>query len=86
MPLSHLGKTRVNARHAVIYLGASLVHCIPLCGRDYKYRENYRPLILIRGQKSMVTVNNIHVPSNQETPQILCFTKTSKKSIKDIVL
>lgn len=62
------------------------MHCIPLCGRDYKYRDNDKPLILIRGQKSMDTVNEVHVPSQQKTPQTLCFTKMSEKSVKNIVL
>lgn len=86
MPPSHLKKMRVNVRDTAIHLGASPVHCIPFCARDWKYRENDGSPLLIREQKSRVMVNNVHVLSNQESAQILYFTELSKNSIKGIVL
>lgn len=81
MPLSHLEKMKVSARHTVICLEASLVHCIPFHGRDCEYRKNYEFFILIREQKSTVTVNNIHVIKKPQGS-----TKRSEKSFKDTVL
>lgn len=81
MPLSHLEKMKVNARHKVICLGASLVYCFPFHGRDCEYRENDELFCL--DQKAE---EHGPGPCNQETVQTLCSTNKPKKSFKDIVL
>lgn len=72
MPLSHLEKMKVSARHTVICLGASLVYCIPFCGRDCEYREN--ELFCLDGRAE----EHGPGPCNQETMQTLCSINKSK--------